>query len=61
MQNTNVNVSHNSWRVRLIGGKSGKDKPIGVVGNANKKLSFVTIGARDRANNQLQSIVDLKP
>ena len=42
----NINVSHDSWRVRLIGGRSGKGKPIGVVGNTNKKFSLVTIGAR---------------
>ena len=47
----NINVSHDSWRVRLIGGRSGKGKPIGVVGNANKKLSLMTIRARDRVND----------
>ena len=49
----NVDVSYDSWRVRLIGGRSGKDKPIGIVGNANKKLSLMTIGARDKVNDQL--------
>ena len=47
----NINVSHDSWRVKLIGGRSGKGKPIGVVGNANKKLSLMTIRARDRVND----------
>jgi len=50
----NVDVSHNSWRVRLIGGKSGEGKPIGVVENANKKLSLMTIEARNGVNDQLQ-------
>jgi len=51
MQNTNVDISHDSWRVRLIGGRSGKDKPIGMVRNANKKLFLVTIRARDGVND----------
>ena len=48
----NINVSHDSWRVRLIGGRSGKGKLIGIVENANKKLSLMTIRARDGVNDR---------
>jgi len=47
----NIDVSYNSWGVRLIGGRSGESKPVGVVRNANKTLFFVIIRAGDRADN----------
>jgi len=49
----NVDVSHDSWRVRLIGRRSGKGKPIGMMRNANK-LSLMIIGARDGVNDRPQ-------
>jgi len=47
----NIDISDNSWRVRLICGVSGEGVPIGMVRNANKGFSFTIIGARDGAND----------
>ena len=47
----NVDVINDSRRVRLIGWRSGEDKPIRVVRNANKKFSLTIIRASDRAND----------
>jgi len=46
-----IDICQNSWKVRLIGGSSGKSKPVGVVRNTNKKFSLAIIRARDRANS----------
>jgi len=47
----NIDLSDNSWRVRLICGISGEDVPIAIVRNANKEFSFAIIGARDGVND----------
>ena len=47
----NINISDNSWKVKLICGMSGKDVPVGMVRNANKRFFFAIIGARDGAND----------
>ena len=47
----NINISDNSWRVKLIYEMSGKDVPVGMVRNANKRFSFAIIRARDGVND----------
>jgi len=52
MKNTNIDVSNDSRKVRLICGVSGKCMPIRVVRNTNKRFSITIAGTRDGANNQ---------
>jgi len=47
----NIDISDNSWRVRLICRMSSEGMPIGMVRNANKRFFFTIIGARDGAND----------
>ena len=47
----NIDISDNSWRVRLICKMSSEGMPIGMVRNANKGFSFAIIRARGGAND----------
>ena len=47
-----VDIYQDSWKVRLIGGNSGKSKLVGVVRDTNKKFSLTIIKTRNRANSQ---------
>ena len=58
MQNTDIDIHQDSWKVRLISRRSGESKPVGVVGDTNEKFSLTIIGAWDRANSQLQEFLN---
>jgi len=51
MQNTDIDIYQDFWKVRLIGGSSSESKPVGVVRDTNKKFSLTIIRARDRVNS----------
>ena len=49
-RNLNVNISQDSWGIQLICQGSGKIKPIGMMKNSNKFLSFAIHGAQNCMN-----------
>ena len=58
MKNTNIDISNNSRRVRLICRVSGEYVLIGVVRSTNKRFSITIVGTRDRTNNWLRGFLN---
>jgi len=52
MRNINIDKSHDSWIIQLVGWKSGECNPVGIMRNPNKWLSFAIIEARNGANDR---------
>jgi len=51
MQNTDVDIYQDFWKVRLIGGSSSESKPVGVVRDTNQKFFLTIIRARNEMNS----------